>query len=132
MYFLSTSLKETETIAIKISKNIEVGDNICLTGEMGVGKTTLLSSLLQHRGFQNISSPTFTLAHYYENDNERIVHYDLYRLENQEIFGLEDDLLDPHTTVFIEWSEKLAFRDFNKKSISITKEQEQRIIHFLE
>jgi len=75
-------------------------------GDMGVGKTTLIKALVKAIGsHDNVSSPTFSIVNEYEFQNEKIYHFDLYRINDLEEaynFGIED-YLDSESWVIIEW-----------------------------
>jgi len=75
-------------------------------GDMGVGKTTLIKALVKTLGSDdNVSSPTFSIVNEYEFQNEKIYHFDLYRINDLEEaynFGIED-YLDSESWVIIEW-----------------------------
>jgi tRNA threonylcarbamoyladenosine biosynthesis protein TsaE len=54
-----------------------------------------------------VSSPTFTIAKIYENDEVSILHLDLYRLSSEEelyYIGFED-MKNDADVVLIEWPE---------------------------
>lgn len=82
-------------------------------GDMGAGKTTIITALCNRKGVQDvISSPTFSIINEYiyeENGVEKsIYHIDLYRLKNSEEViqaGVEDCINSGHIC-FIEWPEK--------------------------
>jgi tRNA threonylcarbamoyladenosine biosynthesis protein TsaE len=84
---------------------------IALDGELGAGKTTLVSAVLNALGFGgHARSPTYTLIEPYELAGRRIYHLDLYRLvDPQEVepLGLRD-LSDSDSVFLIEWPEKGA------------------------
>ena len=83
---------------------------IFLEGELGAGKTTLVSGLLAELGFRGpVRSPTYTLVEPYEVNGGRVLHHvDLYRLATPhevEPLGLRDSL--GHAGVLlIEWPSK--------------------------
>ena len=60
-----------------------------MTGEIGVGKTTFtryLINYLQKKKASKITevlSPTFNLLYEYDLKKFKIMHYDLYRLQNE-------------------------------------------------
>ena len=78
---------------------------------MGAGKTTLISSLCKSLGVkETISSPTFSLVNTYHIGNEKIYHFDFYRLKNENEaidFGLEE-YLESGNICFMEWAEKIS------------------------
>ena len=87
---------------------------ILLDGEMGAGKTTLVSLIVRHMKIDSpITSPTFSIINQY---SDNIYHVDLWRLEAHEIHALRlDEILSGNNVVFVEWSDKLPkkfWRDF--------------------
>ena len=84
---------------------------ILFTGEMGVGKTTLIKQLCKTLGVKDAtSSPTFSLVNEYHTDNNQTVyHFDFYRL-NKETEALDmgvDDYFYSGNWCFVEWPEKI-------------------------
>lgn len=78
-----------------------------LRGEMGSGKTTLVTALCKELGvLDHPTSPTFSLANQYQLPNGSLIHHlDLYRLETPEAFwdaGLEECLISGDYC-WIEW-----------------------------
>ena len=72
-----SSEKLLEELAVKVFKNIKLGDIIFLIGEMGVGKTTFVKYLVNEFQKQNklklteVTSPTFNLLNEYDINNVR-------------------------------------------------------------
>ena len=87
---------------------------ILLSGDLGAGKTTLTKGIVSGLGAareEDVTSPTFTLVHKYENGT-RVYHVDLYRVvsfPDFETLGLED-VFSEKAIVIVEWSEKFALR----------------------
>lgn len=84
--FNLVSKSENETIELgkKIGKILESGDIICLTGDLGAGKTALTKSIAASIGIEDyVTSPTFNIVNqYYGNLN--LNHFDVYRINDVE------------------------------------------------
>jgi tRNA threonylcarbamoyladenosine biosynthesis protein TsaE len=83
---------------------------VALHGQMGAGKTSLVSALCAEKGVTDpVGSPTFSIVNEYAlRDGGRIYHLDLYRLEGEEEAmdaGIED-VLYSGDACFVEWPEK--------------------------
>ena len=80
-------------------------------GEMGVGKTTLISSLLKELGSEEkATSPTFSIVNEYKLKNDIVYHFDFYRIKDAvEVLdiGIEEYLYSENW-IFIEWPEKIS------------------------
>jgi tRNA threonylcarbamoyladenosine biosynthesis protein TsaE len=116
---------EAETIEIgkKIAPDLKPGDIVCLYGDLGAGKTTLVKGLALGLGVKGtITSPTFTLMNVYRGQTTQLVHIDTYRLKNEQELvdiGVEDYLGAPDTICVIEWPEKIAGLLKNSKRVKI-------------
>jgi tRNA threonylcarbamoyladenosine biosynthesis protein TsaE len=81
-------------------------------GEMGVGKTTFITSLLSAMGINDLEgSPTYSLVNVYESAMfGKIYHFDVYRLKNEmEAYDIGiEEMLYGGGICFIEWPEKIA------------------------
>jgi tRNA threonylcarbamoyladenosine biosynthesis protein TsaE len=82
---------------------------IALYGDLGAGKTTLVSGVLEALGVaSHARSPTYTLIEPYQAGNVQVYHLDLYRLVDAselEMLGVRD-LLNSQSVLFIEWPER--------------------------
>ncbi len=80
-------------------------------GTMGVGKTTLIKEISKQLGVTDIiNSPTFSLVNEYEIVNDKIYHFDFYRIKTEEEaldIGIEDYFFSEYWKL-IEWPEKVS------------------------
>ena len=104
--------KNTKLISQKISKFVSKGDIFFLIGEVGVGKTTFVRFLINHlqekfhQQITEVQSPTFNLVNEYELKDLKIMHYDLYRINDKselKNIGLFEN--DDSSILFVEWPE---------------------------
>ena len=107
-------LVETERLASRLSRVAHPGDLICLSGELGTGKTAFARSFIRSRAslagveVGEIPSPTFTLAQTYKMPPGDIWHFDLFRLEHPDEtleLGIEDALNGG--ICLVEWPDRL-------------------------
>ena len=97
------NLEDYKVLVKEISKEINPGDIIFLSGEIGAGKTTFVQLFGEVIGIKEpITSPTFNIIKTYE---DKICHVDGYRLSGEEIEL--DYYLNGEYFVFIEWNDCL-------------------------
>jgi tRNA threonylcarbamoyladenosine biosynthesis protein TsaE len=86
------------------------GEVICLTGELGTGKTCLVQGIGRGLGsVDRVTSPTFTLVNEYRGGRLVLYHVDLYRIVDAKAaltFGL-DEYLYSDGICAIEWAERV-------------------------
>ncbi len=83
---------------------------VLFNGDMGSGKTTIISSIVNILGTNvKVSSPTFSIVNEYNIDEGSIYHFDFYRLKNtNEALDLGIyEYLNSGNWNFIEWGEKI-------------------------
>ena len=81
---------------------------IYLTGDLGVGKTTLARGFIRHFGIKKVKSPTYALVESYPLKDLTIHHFDCYRLryaQELEEIGIRD-YQSPHSICLFEWPER--------------------------
>ena len=125
-------INQLKEISVNVKEKIKT-NIVLISGEMGVGKTTLIKEvLLSMKVVENVSSPTFSIINEYITGQNKIVyHMDLYRIKN--ISEIEDiglfEYLESGNLCIIEWGdmiEKLIDSKYDKFFIS--KQNEYRVI----
>jgi len=94
----------------RLGERLGVGDVVCLSGNLGAGKTTLARGAIEAwTGYPDETpSPTYTLVQTYEGGRGELWHVDLYRLKQADDaweLGLEDAFAS--AACLIEWPERL-------------------------
>lgn len=108
--FFSRSPEQTRRVGMRLGGLLQAGDVICLQGELGAGKTTLVQGLAQGWGsLDSVSSPTFVLVNVYRRpDTAQLFHLDAYRLESApEAEELDIDNLLAQGPLVVEWPERI-------------------------
>jgi tRNA threonylcarbamoyladenosine biosynthesis protein TsaE len=102
----SGSAEETEAVGAQIAAELEPGDLVTVSGELGTGKTTLVRGACRALGVDDpITSPTFTIGHRYRGRID-VSHLDLYRFGG--VSAAEWGDLEPYfdgAVCFVEWPE---------------------------
>ncbi len=100
---------------VRDKKSIAGATIICLTGDLGAGKTTMTQGIGKLLGVNEmITSPTFVIKKIYEttdSDFKNLIHMDAYRLEGEQnlnVFRLDQDFNNPDNLVIIEWPEIIS------------------------
>ena len=102
----SSSPEETERIAATLAAELQSGDVVTVSGELGSGKTTFVRGACRALGVEGpVTSPTFTVGHRYRGRVD-VSHLDLYRFEG--VSPAEWGDLEPYfdgAVCFVEWPE---------------------------
>ncbi len=102
----SGSAEETQAVGAQIAAELEPGDLVTVSGELGTGKTTLVRGACRALGVDDpITSPTFTIGHRYRGRID-VSHLDLYRFAG--VSAAEWGDLEPYfdgAVCFVEWPE---------------------------
>jgi tRNA threonylcarbamoyladenosine biosynthesis protein TsaE len=108
--FFSRSPEQTRRLGIRLGSLLRFRDVICLSGELGAGKTTLVQGVAQGWGsLDSVSSPTFVLCNQYRRPDGKILHHlDAYRLNNAwEGEDLDLELMVETGALVVEWAERI-------------------------
>jgi tRNA threonylcarbamoyladenosine biosynthesis protein TsaE len=108
--FFSRSPEQTRRVGMRLGSLLRSGDVICLQGELGAGKTTLVQGLAQGWGsLDPVSSPTFIIVNIYRRpDEEQLFHMDAYRLVSApEAAELDLDEMLAQGSLLVEWPERI-------------------------
>lgn len=110
MLVVNFSVNDIDSVAKTVLKTLKT-KTILFYGDMGVGKTTFISALVNALGGEDkTSSPTFSLVNEYEVRNDMVYHFDFYRIEDEQDLlniGIEDYFYSGHWN-FIEWPDKIS------------------------
>jgi tRNA threonylcarbamoyladenosine biosynthesis protein TsaE len=96
-------------LAAQFARKLQTPIVIYLEGELGAGKTTFARAYIHALGFSGyVKSPSYGLLETYEAGGQKILHLDLYRIEDPE--ELEylaiRDLYRADTALLVEWPER--------------------------
>ena len=135
--FKSDAPARTAELARRLAGVLRPGTVICLDGDLGAGKTLFVQNLAASLGVQGeVTSPTFNLMNLYEDGRLPLVHFDLYRLEQEyelDEIGFYDYAENPEGLVLIEWAEKFPEclpEDHIALEIQRTDVEDERVLVF--
>jgi tRNA threonylcarbamoyladenosine biosynthesis protein TsaE len=110
--FTSSSAAQTERLGVRLGELLKPRDVVCLSGELGAGKTLLARGVGRGWGAgARVTSPTFVLVNEYPRlrDGCILYHIDCYRLETGPqiaTVGFED-IFESDGAILIEWPERI-------------------------
>lgn len=101
------SARRTEELGRAVGEKIERGTIVCLSGELGAGKTVVVRGIARGMGIDGaVTSPTFQLVREYSG-RERLFHFDFYRLGSAaEAVDLDIEECLDSGVVAAEWSDR--------------------------
>ena len=122
------NLEDTKDLAKKFAKRVEEkGCFVNLYGEIGAGKTAFVKEVAKEIGIEEkVTSPTFVILNEYHGGKLPMYHFDLYRLENEGVKTIMDELREyseGKQLTFVEWAEFSQNEfPFNHIKINVTYE----------
>ncbi|WP_257530701.1 tRNA (adenosine(37)-N6)-threonylcarbamoyltransferase complex ATPase subunit type 1 TsaE [Irregularibacter muris] len=131
--FITYSPQQTFELGQRIGEKSLPGTVICLSGEMGAGKTALTQGIVKGIGIEDyVTSPTYTLVNEYYGDIP-VYHFDVFRIEDVEELdeiGF-DEYLYGQGVVIIEWPSQILEslpKEYLWISIDKGEKEDQRIL----
>ena len=106
----SRSADQTRRFGMRLGNLLKHGDLVGLSGDLGAGKTTLISGVAKGWGSPDpVTSPTFVLVNeYYRYDNSVFFHMDAYRIGSiWEAEELDFERMLQKGPMLIEWAEQI-------------------------
>ena len=130
--YISYSAADTEKIANDFAKKLKTNDFVAMYGDLGAGKTAFTRGLCAHLvPDEYISSPTYTIVNEYIGEENKVCHFDMYRITD------EDDLYSigfydyTDCIIICEWCENIEYslpQAYYKVTITKTEEENKRNI----
>jgi len=108
--FISRSPAQTRRAGMRLGALVRPGDVICLAGDLGSGKSTLVQGICAGWGsLDQATSPTFVLVNVYRRlDGMRLFHLDGYRLSDAlEAEDLDIEALISQGPLVVEWADRI-------------------------
>lgn len=107
---LCKNLDETSLLAKKFAEIVgKTGAFVCLFGDIGSGKTAFARFVAEHLDVkEKVTSPSFVILNEYHTGTIPIFHFDLYRLENEGVKTILDELTEysgDKAVTLVEWAE---------------------------
>lgn len=109
--FISRSPEQTRRLGVRLGTLVKPGDIICLSGDLGAGKTTFVQGFAHGWGsLDPVSSPTFVLVNQYRRfDGGLLHHLDAYRIETAlEAEDLDIDEMISNGVLVVEWADRIS------------------------
>ena len=101
--------EETARLGLRLGQILKAPSVVCLTGDLGAGKTTFTKSIAKGLGIEeHITSPTFTIVNEYEG-REKLYHFDVYRISSpDEMYEIGfEEYLSSDGICIIEWADMI-------------------------
>lgn len=103
----TNSPEETQTLGRSVASRLAPGSIVCLSGELGTGKSVLARGIARALGVADrMPSPSYTLVEEYVG-RLPVLHIDLYRIADEAEFGMlgiEEEMV--RSVSLVEWPER--------------------------
>ena len=127
--FVTKKSEETQKLGEMLAEEFRNGGVICLSGDLGAGKTTFAQGFLKGLGAEGpYTSPTFLVMKEYHVENskskcqmsnqvqnqktkiQKVYHIDAYRVGADDILALgwEEMTTQNSNVIIIEWAERIS------------------------
>jgi len=118
--YISENLDETRELGRILAAELQGGEILCLSGELGAGKTSFSQGILEGLKISGPhTSPTFVVMKEYDREQgtvnseqkiKKVYHIDVYRVSSNDILdlGWEEMVEDKNNVIIIEWAERIA------------------------
>mgnify|MGYP000856847983 FL=1 len=110
--FVSHNYEQTLRYGVKLGQLLQPRDLVCLSGQIGAGKTLLSIGIGRGWGsLEQVTSPSYVLANEYSRaDGAHLHHLDCYRLSHPRDADsiCLDERLESGATLIVEWPENIA------------------------
>jgi tRNA threonylcarbamoyladenosine biosynthesis protein TsaE len=121
----------TLALGARLAGLVRGGDAIALIGDLGAGKTTLVTGLVAALGAGSAASPTFSLVNEYPAGRLVVWHVDLYRIERAAELpelGLDDVIGDPRGICVVEWADRFAVLPADHLRLELRHDDDGRVV----
>ena len=102
---ITNNEKESKILGYKLAKALPNGSVVCLLGDLGAGKTTLVRGVAEGLNIKEVvQSPTFNIMKIYLKGDRPLIHIDAYRLADIDTdIGLDEYIGYETGITMIEW-----------------------------
>lgn len=108
--FFTRGPEQTRRVGTRLGMLLQKGDVICLSGDLGSGKTTFVQGISRGWGsLDPVTSPTFVLVNAYRRPDGQVLHHlDAYRIQSAlEAEDLDIDIMLERGPLVLEWPERI-------------------------
>ena len=102
------SYEDTYRLGQQLATQAVPGQVICLTGDLGTGKTVFTQGFARGLGVTDyVDSPTFTIVKEYTDGRMPLYHFDVYRVSDpDELFNIGiDEYFFGEGVCIVEWAD---------------------------